>query len=291
MSRCSSVARAVLVGRLVGTRVRVLLLSAGALGPRAASRLCWRHPAAVCRPPQWQRRSRSRRRRRRASRWQTQMVAGRARESPWTQRSPWLMSCRPRCEPLPACWVWTRRRPAALLSWQPPSSRACASCWHCCPPASSSRCCRLGRWTTRRWARQAGASRPISVFARQRTPGPFPRAAPGAACFPSVAARRPSQPTPALLVPAASRCVAAPVALPALQLAQLGEVDAALRAEYSLRRRMLIERVNVTLQSFLWSPRLEQKASRGRPVGALSGRARPHVTATPTARPRCSPLP
>lgn len=43
------------------------------------------------------------------------------------------------------------------------------------------------------------------------------------------------------------------------QLAQLGDVDAALRSEYALRRRMLIERVNVTLQSFLWSPRLEQK--------------------------------
>lgn len=44
-----------------------------------------------------------------------------------------------------------------------------------------------------------------------------------------------------------------------LQLAQLGEVDAALRSEYALRRRMLIERVKVTLQSFMWSPRLEAK--------------------------------
>lgn len=43
------------------------------------------------------------------------------------------------------------------------------------------------------------------------------------------------------------------------QMAKLAEVQGALRAEYTLRRRMLIERVQVTLQSFLWSPRLEQQ--------------------------------
>lgn len=42
-------------------------------------------------------------------------------------------------------------------------------------------------------------------------------------------------------------------------MAKLAEVQGALRAEYTLRRRMLIERVQVTLQSFLWSPRLEQQ--------------------------------
>jgi hypothetical protein len=44
-----------------------------------------------------------------------------------------------------------------------------------------------------------------------------------------------------------------------LQLATLFEVDTALRSEYALRRRMLIERAKVTLQSFLWSPRLLKK--------------------------------
>ena len=47
-------------------------------------------------------------------------------------------------------------------------------------------------------------------------------------------------------------------------MAKLQEVDAALRSEYALRRRMLIERVKVTLQSFLWSPRLEQTVRRRR---------------------------
>ena len=50
-----------------------------------------------------------------------------------------------------------------------------------------------------------------------------------------------------------------PFPAPPLQLAKLSEVDTALRAEYALRRRMLIERVKVTLQSFMWSPRLEAK--------------------------------
>lgn len=40
-----------------------------------------------------------------------------------------------------------------------------------------------------------------------------------------------------------------------LQLATLSDINAALHAEYALRRRMLVERVQVTLASFLcrWS--------------------------------------
>lgn len=70
----------------------------------------------------------------------------------------------------------------------------------------------------------------------------------------------PPQPCPSALSPA-----------PCEQLAKLTEVDGALRAEYALRRRMLIERVKVTLQSFMWSPRLEQTV---RSVAALSAAAR-----------------
>jgi hypothetical protein len=39
-------------------------------------------------------------------------------------------------------------------------------------------------------------------------------------------------------------------------------VDEVLKAEYSLRRRMLIERVKVTLQSFMWSPRLKEQVGQ-----------------------------
>ncbi|KAL4419219.1 hypothetical protein ABPG77_010661 [Micractinium sp. CCAP 211/92] len=58
------------------------------------------------------------------------------------------------------------------------------------------------------------------------------------------------------------------------QLAQLGDVDAALRSEYALRRRMLIERVNVTLQSFLWSPRLEQKGTKAEAAAVVEAARR-----------------
>jgi len=39
----------------------------------------------------------------------------------------------------------------------------------------------------------------------------------------------------------------------------LTEVNQALHDEYALRRRMLTERVRVTLQSFLWSGRLKEQ--------------------------------
>lgn len=45
------------------------------------------------------------------------------------------------------------------------------------------------------------------------------------------------------------------------QESKLQEVDAALRAEYALRRRMLCERAKVTLQSFSWSTRLAEEGA------------------------------
>lgn len=51
------------------------------------------------------------------------------------------------------------------------------------------------------------------------------------------------------------------------QLATLSEVNAALHDEYALRRRMLIERVGVTLKSFLWSNRLGETVREGGGVG------------------------
>ncbi|KAL4422373.1 hypothetical protein ABPG75_008570 [Micractinium tetrahymenae] len=65
-----------------------------------------------------------------------------------------------------------------------------------------------------------------------------------------------------------------PGSLSEAQLAQLGEVDSALRSEYALRRRMLIERVNVTLQSFLWSPRLEQKGTKAEAAAVVEAARR-----------------
>eukprot|EP00887_Chlorella_sp_A99_P005046 scaffold4.g5046.t1 len=50
--------------------------------------------------------------------------------------------------------------------------------------------------------------------------------------------------------------------LDAEQTTTLADIDAALRAEYALRRRMLIERVKVTLSSFLYSPRLAERGSK-----------------------------
>ncbi len=55
------------------------------------------------------------------------------------------------------------------------------------------------------------------------------------------------------------------------QLATVREVDGALREEYALRRRMLVERAKVTLQSFLWSGRLKEKVRRGRVHGCGCG--------------------
>ncbi len=54
-----------------------------------------------------------------------------------------------------------------------------------------------------------------------------------------------------------------------LQMSELKEVDSALRKEYTVRRRMLIERAKVTLQSFMWAERLEkEEGMRGRAQAA-----------------------
>ena len=55
------------------------------------------------------------------------------------------------------------------------------------------------------------------------------------------------------------------------QLVKLGEVDALLHSEYTLRRRMLVERAKVTLRSLMCSPRLEGEQQQ---VGGGSGRGR-----------------
>ena len=47
-----------------------------------------------------------------------------------------------------------------------------------------------------------------------------------------------------------------------LQRHELQEVDKALRGEYSMRRRMLIERAKVTLQSFMWAEKLQGSADK-----------------------------
>ncbi|KAL4855913.1 hypothetical protein ACK3TF_003675 [Chlorella vulgaris] len=65
----------------------------------------------------------------------------------------------------------------------------------------------------------------------------------------------------ARLPPSFFEPVLPPGSLSEAQLAILEEVDEVLRAEYSLRRRMLIERVKVTLQSFMWSPRLKEQGT------------------------------
>ena len=58
------------------------------------------------------------------------------------------------------------------------------------------------------------------------------------------------------LPPTFFQAIIPPGALTDAQIAILTEVDTALQAENALRRRMLIERAKVTLQSFLWSRRL-----------------------------------
>ncbi len=85
------------------------------------------------------------------------------------------------------------------------------------------------------------------------------------------------------LPPAFFEPVVPPGSLSDAQEAQLGEVATALHAETALRRRMLIERVKVTLKSFMWSPRLGEGAERAAAEAAMeAGLAEmapePHVT-------------
>ena len=51
--------------------------------------------------------------------------------------------------------------------------------------------------------------------------------------------------------------------LSASQMRQLEEINDALYSEHAIRRQMLIERVRVTLQSFMWSPRLTMEEDVG----------------------------
>ena len=71
-----------------------------------------------------------------------------------------------------------------------------------------------------------------------------------------------------------------PGTLDPAQEARLAEIDVALRAEYSLRRRMLTERAKVTLQSFTWSTRLEEEGAAGA-AGTLRDAALAQMQADP----------
>ena len=53
-------------------------------------------------------------------------------------------------------------------------------------------------------------------------------------------------------------------------MAELKEIDNALRGEYTVRRRMLIERAKVTLQSFMWAERLQKEAASRAPAEAAA---------------------
>ena len=54
------------------------------------------------------------------------------------------------------------------------------------------------------------------------------------------------------------------------QMSELREIDAALRQEYTVRRRMLIERAKVTLQSFLWAEKVQASPELLRPAQAAA---------------------
>lgn len=58
--------------------------------------------------------------------------------------------------------------------------------------------------------------------------------------------------------------------LASVQMNELEEIDSALREEYTVRRRMLIERAKVTLQSFLWAERLQKEAGKRQPAEAAA---------------------
>lgn len=61
-----------------------------------------------------------------------------------------------------------------------------------------------------------------------------------------------------------------PPKLASLQMRELEEIDSALRGEYTVRRRMLIERAKVTLQSFVWAERLQKEAGKRQPAEAAA---------------------
>lgn len=65
------------------------------------------------------------------------------------------------------------------------------------------------------------------------------------------------------------------------QLSILKEVDTALHAENALRRKMLIERVKVTLQSFMWSKRLSEESELKTTAEGTIATALASMNATP----------
>jgi len=65
------------------------------------------------------------------------------------------------------------------------------------------------------------------------------------------------------------------------QVSILKEVNAALHAENSLRRKMLIERVKVTVQSFMWSKRLTEENELKTTAEATAATALNSMNATP----------
>lgn len=63
-------------------------------------------------------------------------------------------------------------------------------------------------------------------------------------------------------------------------LATLGEINAVLAQDYTLRREMLLQRVDVTVQSFLWSFKAEEREGE---IAAAIGHKRRALTSTPAA--------
>ena len=55
-----------------------------------------------------------------------------------------------------------------------------------------------------------------------------------------------------------------------VQASALEEIDGALKQEYTVRRRMLIERAKVTLQSFMWADKLQKSQELKQPAQAAA---------------------
>lgn len=68
------------------------------------------------------------------------------------------------------------------------------------------------------------------------------------------------------------------MSLAVVQTSALEEIDSALKQEYTVRRRMLIERAKVTLQSFMWADKLQmsQELKQAAQAAAQHGEALMH---------------
>jgi len=82
-----------------------------------------------------------------------------------------------------------------------------------------------------------------------------------------------TQQTVASLPPGIFAPLLSPGSLNDAQLVMLKEVDEAFKAEYSLRRKMLIERARVTLQSLLSSKKLDRDSGQVRTVAEAAAQA------------------